>query len=380
MTQRIVGAAFGDPQIELTHSGMPKYLFKAMSKRADIVAYLSTKQPRPWDVFGGVVDLSRIFKHGRLGISRKWLWRRKTVDLLTKRFNRLLKRVGRFDVLIQEGTHARLELEGVKHYCIVDMTLAQGIRNGVFNLEKIKGSLAEEGIETQKSIYENCAGIFVASNWVLKSLVHDYGIKRDKIFVTGLGGALECDVDIQNKRPNLNILFMGRDWRIKGGPMAFEAFKRISESEPKAKLTIIGCSPPISHPAVRILGYLDKTNPAHQRIMLEALDEATVLCVPSPFDCFGFCYVEAQYHGVVPVTFAGQGRNEAIKDGVTGILVKEQNAEVLSEAVLSLLRDRDRTRKMSIAGYRYARQHLTWDRVADDILKVTAGPCRAVSG
>jgi len=349
---------------------MPKYLFKAIEQRVGIAAYVSTKQLRRRDVFTGAVDLSKVFKHRRLGISRKWLWRRKTVDAFTKRFNRLLRQVGEFDVLIQEGTHARLELQGVKHYCIADMTLAQGIRSGVFNLDKIKGPLVKEAIEVQKSIYENCSAIFVASNWVMESLIRDYGIKRDKVFVTGLGGALNCEVDIENKRPNLNILFMGRDWRIKGGPMTFEAFKRISEREPKARLTIIGCSPPISHPQVHILGNLDKTKPAHRDMMLEAFRDATVLCVPSPFDCFGFCYVEAQYHGVVPITFAGQGRSESIRDGITGILVKEQDPKALSEAVLDLLRDRDKTRAMSLAGYRHAREHLTWDRVAADILKV----------
>jgi glycosyltransferase involved in cell wall biosynthesis len=80
--------------------------------------------------------------------------------------------------------------------------------------------------------------------------------------------------------------------------------------------------------------------------------------------------LEAQYCGVIPITFAGEGRSEAMKDGVTGVLVKERNSEALSEIILELFDNPDKIRKMSMAGYTYAKNNFSWDHVADKIIKV----------
>jgi glycosyltransferase involved in cell wall biosynthesis len=345
-------------------------MFAALSRRANLVGYVSTKQLRPWDVFDGILDFSKTFSYGRPGISAQWLWRRKTVQKLSKRFNRKLKKIRAFDAVLQDGTQVRVEIDGVRHYCMTDMTVAQGIREGVFGLDRLTGAQGSQAIEVQKEIFENCAGIFVASEWVNQSVVSEYGIPASRVFTTGLGGALSGEVDIASKRHTFNILFMGRDWQIKGGPMAIEAFRIAQRQEPRAQLTIIGCSPAPACPNVRILGRLDKTDPVQKSIMMAAFGDATILCVPPRFDAYGFCYLEAQYHGVVPVTFAGQGRGESIRDGITGLLVKDRTAEALAEAILKLLHNPETTRRMSLAGYEFVRERCTWERVAETIVQV----------
>jgi glycosyltransferase involved in cell wall biosynthesis len=370
---KMVGAAFGNPKKEHVYSGLAKYMFEAVEKKVTVASYLSTKLVRPWDVFDGAADFSKITKYGRPCINFVWLWRKKTVDKLTRRFKAHLKNTRGFNTVLQAGAIVRVELDGVRHYCITDMTVAQGIEEKVFGLDKLKEPRISEAIEAQRSIFENCDSIFAASNWAKQSIVADYGIDQNRVFVTSLGASVSGDVDIDNKRPNFNILFMGRNWQVKGGPMAVEAFKRVNERIPKSTLTIIGCSPKISHPNVKVLGHLDKTYPRQMSTIADAFRNATVLCVPSAFDAFGFCYVEAQYYGVVPVTFAGQGRSESIRDGLTGVLVAERSPEALSEAILELLRNPDKTREMSIAGYKFCRAHCTWDRVAEKIVRVVEG-------
>jgi glycosyltransferase involved in cell wall biosynthesis len=367
---KIVGASFGDPRKESTYSGLSKYLFSTIEKKAHLVTCLSTKQLRPWDIFSGAVDFSKTFKYGRPGLNLGWLWREKTVEKLSKRFSKQLKGVTDFDIILQTGTHIRVELDGVRHYCITDMTILQGVESKQFHLTKLKGPLAAEAIETQRSIFENCDAIFAVSNWVKKSIVADYGIKAEKVFITGLGASVSGDVDIEAKEPNSNILFVGRDWHRKGGSIALEAFKRINKSIPDAKFVIVGCSPKVSHPNVKVLGHLNKTDPGHLIMLTECFKRSTILCVPSLFDCFGFCFLEAQYYGVVPVTFNGEGREDSIKNNVTGILVEERNAEALSEAIIELLKDPNRVKEMSLAGYHYVREKFTWDHIAQKVLSV----------
>jgi glycosyltransferase involved in cell wall biosynthesis len=250
------------------------------------------------------------------------------------------------------------------------MTVAQAIEAGQFDMHRIRGDRIGEAIAAQKEIFESCDGVFVNSNWVKCSIVSDYGISAERIHVIGAGASVDVQVDLENKEVFPNVLFVGRDWDRKGGPILLEAFRKVRKHIPQAMLTIIGCSPDLSEPGIEVLGYLDKRNPVHGRMIDEAYAEAAVLCVPSLFDPFGMCWLESQFCGVVPVTFSGEGRSEAMKDGVTGVLVEERNENALSDAILSLLTNPDKVRSMGRAGYEYARENFTWDCVAQKVMRV----------
>jgi hypothetical protein len=224
---KIIAAAFGNSRDESVLSGVAKYLFSAVESRVDIAAYLSTKRLRPWDVFDGAVDFSKIFKYGRPGISTNWMWRRDTLEKLSARFESQMNGLDSVDAVLQIGTNVCVRREEVKHYCWTDMTIVQGVRSKQFSVAGLRDSLIDEAIETQRQIFENCDGIFVASEWVKESVHKDYGIEETKIHVVGVGASLGVDVNRNGKAPGCNILFVGRDWQRKGGQVLVEAFRNI---------------------------------------------------------------------------------------------------------------------------------------------------------
>lgn len=367
---KIVGVAFGPRDSEKVFSGVPKHLFGAMEKRGGFAGYVSTKQLWPWDTFYGMVDLSKILKYGKPGVSRAWLWRKKTVETLTKRFRARLANIGDFNVVLQIGTHVRVELEGIKHYCFTDMTVSQAVQAGQFGLNKFNDVQVSQAIEAQKSILETCQAIFVNSNWAKQSIMDDYGIAAERIGVVGVGASVSPDTYIDAEKKDSNILFLGRDWHRKGGPTLLEAFRLVKQKVKSANLTIVGCSPKIDDKAVSVLGQLDKNHKSQRRLLMQALSRAAVLCVPSLFEPYGICFLEAHLFGIPPVTFRGQGRGEAIKNGVTGILVDSYSTTALSEALLELLLDPDKASRMGRAGREFARANFTWERVAEKILNI----------
>jgi glycosyltransferase involved in cell wall biosynthesis len=190
-----------------------------------------------------------------------------------------------------------------------------------------------------------------------------------------VGASLGVDVNRNGKAPGCNILFVGRDWQRKGGQVLVEAFRNIKNRIKEAQLTIIGCSPEVAQDGVTVLGPLDKSVLQQRRAVEDAYRKADVLCVPSDFEPFGICFVEAQFYGVIPVTFFGEGRAEAIQDGVTGVLVREKTAEALGESIVELFGDEQRIRQMSLAGEKFARENFTWDGVAGKILNVMEEQC-----
>lgn len=370
---RIIGAAFGPPLLETVFSGVSKYLFGALDKQGVMADYLSTRQLRPWDLFSHALDFSKILDFGKPGINVSWLWRRSTIDKLTARAMKKLDAFDDFDAVLQVGTHAIIKSDKFKHYCFTDMTIVQVVNSptaGAFAAGKLSKSRHLEAIEAQRVIFESCEGIFVNSHWTKDSIANDYNIDADKINVVGVGVSLPMHSLARRKTKSHNIIFIGRHWVHKGGPMLVEALSMVRKKFDDATLTVIGCNPRVKDENVKVLGTLDKKNEAEKKMIEQALADAGVLCVPSIFEAYGICFLEAQLYGVPPITFTGEGRSDAIKDGQTGILLEERSAEALSEAIIDLFSHPEKAERMGRAGHEYVTNNLTWSHVAARILKV----------
>ncbi len=375
---KILGIAFGNWKSDSTYSGVPKHLLGALDKKGNLVDCLNAKRLNLSDFFEGAVDFKKIAKYGRPGINDSWLWRAAAIEKLSERIQRDLIRRQPFQVALQMGTHVRVKINDVKHYCRTDMTVAQAIQANAFGLGALDEAFHAEAIASQKSIFDTCDGIFVTSNWVKNSVCSDYDLPPTRVHVIGAGASLPAMAtrghNVHHRDPlRPNILFVGRDWYRKGGQLLLQAFEVVKQRFPKCTLTVIGCKPRIEDKNVHVLGPLNKKRTADLQRILTAYTNATVLCVPSLFEPFGMIWLEAQLYGVVPVTFLGQGRAEAIRDGETGILVKERDSISLAEALLEILSDKTRLHAMSIAAREFALGNFTWDRVAEKIISIIDG-------
>ncbi|MDR3570882.1 MAG: glycosyltransferase family 4 protein [Candidatus Pacebacteria bacterium] len=75
------------------------------------------------------------------------------------------------------------------------------------------------------------------------------------------------------------------------------------------------------------------------------------------FEGFGMVFIEAAAHGVPGVGTKGNGIENAIKDGVTGILVPQKDPEATASAIKRLLHDRVLYERMSEAARDFACEH-----------------------
>jgi len=97
---------------------------------------------------------------------------------------------------------------------------------------------------------------------------------------------------------------------------------------------------------------------------------------------FGLVYLEAAAHGLPVVAHAIGGVPEAVRDGVTGLLVPPADLPALTAAFARLIADPALRRQLGTAGRIWARQH-SWTRSAE-LLFGEAGPagvaCAAPAG
>ena len=120
---------------------------------------------------------------------------------------------------------------------------------------------------------------------------------------------------------------------------------------------------------VHIMGFVD------ERTLLGWYGAARIFALPSmnvggKFEGFGLSHLQASAAGLPAIGTHDCGAADAIDDGVTGLLVSQDNiAAELPQAILALLRDPERAQRMGAAG-RAKAQSQSWDHVAAQMIGI----------
>ena len=162
--------------------------------------------------------------------------------------------------------------------------------------------------------------------------------------------------------------FVGRLTRDKGVPELVEVFETILTTEPEAHLLLVGwfdasddaLDQPLrarilSHPRIHYTGLVADAAPYYR-----AMD---VMVLPTLREGFPNVVLEAAASGIPVVTTLSTGSRDAVVPEVTGLLVPPGYPEALREAILKLMRDPERCRRMGQAARRWVIEHYGDDRV-----------------
>lgn len=272
------------------------------------------------------------------------------------------------DAVVQ--VHALFSLPGVRSVVYIDCTHAQSARLWpAWN--PLRGRALEEWYRRERETYDAAVHLFAFSEVTKASLVDDYDVDPSKITVTGAGINFDQMPQIPavgsyRKQEPPTFLFIGNDWVRKGGPILLEAFRRVREAVPDARLQLVGPNLGIpSQPGVEVLGSI-----RDRRRIADLYRHASVFVVPSFFDPFPLVVLEAMAFGVPVVTTRQMGTPEMIVDGVTGRLVEPGSVEALAEAMLDIVRDPKAAHAMTVAARQDVQKRLTWDAVVDRMAPV----------
>ncbi|MBC6937459.1 MAG: glycosyltransferase family 1 protein [Chloroflexi bacterium] len=119
-------------------------------------------------------------------------------------------------------------------------------------------------------------------------------------------------------------------------------------------------------------GCIDLPGRVPEADLLDWYTRADVFVMPSindgwKFEGYGLVYLEAGAAGLPVIGATQSGAEDAISDGVTGLLARQEHlAADLPELILRILRDRALAARMGAAGREKARAQ-TWARVAEQM-------------
>lgn len=361
----LVGFCQGEPYDPLTWSGSNREIFLALRNRGILRAAIDVEVKGLRRYLGAIREYSpnkKVWKQNFLKSPYQFEVRTRTAGYRLDEFAQAP------DAVLQIGAmfDATALHRHIPRYCYLDSNCALSARGGEqsfsFHASEHHKRLA---FERERAIYQRSAGIFVFSNFLRNSMIRDFGVDGERVHTVYAGVNLAIPPIDMDAKKEPTILFIGKDFERKGGPLLLEAFARVYRVIPEAKLVIAGATPAVNHPNVEAVGFIDKNTPDGEARLAALYRRAAVFTMPSHFEPFGIVYAEAMHFGLPCVGVNHYAIPEIVQDQVTGLVVPPGDADQLAAALIYLLRNPGVAKRMGFEGKRRAEQLFRWDMVAE---------------
>lgn len=199
---------------------------------------------------------------------------------------------------------------------------------------------------------DKCALVVVAADWLKQLAETYYTVKPGKLRVIPFGANIADRFDLPIDRilkdrasSPIQLTFIGKNWQMKGLPLAFEVCDTLNKAGIDAVLNVIGTTVPqlstrrvLSHKLryhrfttkesflyrysraafVNDMGFLNKDKPSESQCFAHTLEKTHFLLHPTSFDCFGLVLAEANAYGVPAFTTDIMGPQSVVRDGING--------------------------------------------------------------
>jgi glycosyltransferase involved in cell wall biosynthesis len=372
----IVALASADPLARGTFSGLSARLFGELSRQGVAVTGLATRDLRWHDALAGAVRPRAVLGRARADrrtplVNPNWTWSRRGFERLSARLAERLDAVPVDVPTLQVGTEvdASWGRSGRPVHCITDCTVTQALAAGEFAVSRASARVQTEAVECQRLVFERCRRVLTLSEWTRRSVIEDYGIDPDRVVAVGAGSNLADPLPHRPDPDRPTVLFVGRDWDQKGGPLLLDAFRIVRARIPTARLVVVGCTPQLgAESGVEVLGPLD-----HDRLR-GLYASADCFALLSPFDAFPNAILEAGAAGLPVVSTDEGSRGEVVVDGVTGLLSRTREPAEVAGALAAVLGDPAAAAAMGRAAAERVAERFTWPIVGRRVLDALALP------
>ncbi len=206
------------------------------------------------------------------------------------------------------------------------------------SIERVGAAIGDQTIAINADDYEVLSGV----PWVgSKVTMSENGIDTERYRPATDRQRIEIRNELGLTPDDVAIVFVGRLVNEKGLPELFEAFAKVRQSNPDARLIVVG---PIDddrsngvtpqqverarQSGVRFLGERDDCD----RIMAGA----DIICLPSHREGLSTVLLEAAATGLPAVTTTARGCRDVVADGVTGFVVPVGDADRLAVSLTKL--------------------------------------------
>ena len=355
----------GDPDADRLFSGAAKYLTLALERRGLIDAKGDVSgDPGFWGRRSVAARIARRLDFSHWEARSRWSsasFARKTAAA-----NAFAHQHESAHALLMFGTTYQPDFDAPT-YCYLDATVRQVREAGGWEFQYFDDAFADAVQAYQQAVFNRCACVFTFSAWAADSVMNDYGIASERVMVVGGGSNFTSSPLPHGPYDKQQVLFVGKDFGRKGGPLIVEAFRRVRDALPNAKLVIAGCDPGLNDAGIETVGFIGKNTSDGEQQLLELYRDASVMCLMSTFEPFGLVIIEAGLSGVPCITPDRFAFPETVVDGETGRRLGSYTPDELAGVLIDLLSTPGDLERMGNAAQHYMRGRFEWDMVAERV-------------
>ncbi|MBN8707302.1 MAG: glycosyltransferase family 4 protein [Bacteroidetes bacterium] len=223
--------------------------------------------------------------------------------------------------------------------------------------------------------------VLYASDWGKQTAIENYNVDPEKIKVIPYGANLESSFTLNEIKTQISnrsdsvckLLFIGVEWKRKGGDIALEVATEMNRRGIKTELHVVGLKDiPLKKIPFFLIdhGFLNKAIPA-QKVKLERLLASShFLIVPSKAEAFGVVFAEASAWAIPSVSFHVGGIPTAVKNGQNGhLFAPEAGVTEFSDYLSDLFTDKTRYNDLALSSFNEFQTRLNWDVAGKTIMK-----------
>ncbi|MCI8566647.1 MAG: glycosyltransferase family 4 protein [Lachnospiraceae bacterium] len=238
----------------------------------------------------------------------------------------------------------------------------------------------------EKMGLKSCRQIIYSSQWAKDMAAKAYGIPAERMAVVPFGANFVCDLTEEEREriykdrlaaKEKRLLFVGFNWRNKGGERALDAVREMNRRGMRTKLLVVGCTPLIreqDRELVEIYGFLDKNKEEDKKKLRELYLRAHLFILPTWFDCTPIVLTEAASFGLPTLVTDTCGVSDMMVDGVSGKLMAYQAVgEDYAEKAMEMLKEGARYQKWCIDARQAYEEHFNWQKAGERIQGILEG-------
>jgi glycosyltransferase involved in cell wall biosynthesis len=230
---------------------------------------------------------------------------------------------------------------------------------GYPGFDKFNKESLEVLLELERKCLERVDKMLFTSKWAIEETQSFYPmIEKKKYFVQPFSSQLYPPPSKDDWRVRyigdgdiVNFLFVGRDWKRKGGDDALEILRSLAGMGFRVHLTVVGHrlnTEKLDFPC-EVIENLDVSDQSDLHILKGLYLNSHFFILPTEVEAFGIVFSEAMSLGLPVITTKVCAIPEILVDGREGILIDNKSGlDVVVQKIIQLLKDKDEYKQMQI--------------------------------
>jgi glycosyltransferase involved in cell wall biosynthesis len=203
----------------------------------------------------------------------------------------------------------------------------------------------QDGDRMQRQAFKSCARAVYSSTWAANYALEHYDASLEKVKSIPYGANIELAPSrheaCKHQRDSIiRLLFVGKDWKRKGGDIALAIANELSTMGKPVELAVCGSRLPSDAHCefpVTVYPYLDKSKPEDRTTLDRLYLNSDFLLVPSRADCTPIVCCEAMAYGLPILSTNVGGLSSLVFDGLNGFtFAVDADASAYAQKIIAL--------------------------------------------